>query len=52
MAAQDPNVQKSGWWRHLRNLNRDLSVPIRTENDHQKRLTIDYFPQYSIRNNE
>jgi hypothetical protein len=23
-----------------------------TKNDHQKRLTIDYFPQYSIRNNE
>jgi hypothetical protein len=24
----------------------------RTENDHQKRLTIDYLAQYSIRNNE
>jgi hypothetical protein len=23
-----------------------------TENDHQKQLTIDYFPLYSIRNNE
>jgi hypothetical protein len=29
-----------------------IHVLIRTENDHPKRLTIDYFPQYSIQNNE
>jgi hypothetical protein len=29
-----------------------IMVRTTTENDHQKRLTIDYFPQYLIRNNE